>query len=252
MPAVPKPETRSARTPVDLQLPDPPAGWRSLLATHPGGHLTGEFLDRLGAEYVEHEVFPLAPEIFRAFELTAPGDVRAVILGQDPYHTPGKAHGLAFSVPPGTTFPPSLRNILREAEEDLGLSYLPASGCLEPWARSGVLLLNTVLTVRSGSAGSHAGMGWERFTDAVIECLARADRAPTAFLLWGNHAQKKRPLIDEDRHGVFAAPHPSPFSAHRGFFGSRPFSRTNHWLKTNEREPIDWSLQPPQPLDGGP
>jgi uracil-DNA glycosylase len=172
--------------------------------------------------------------------LGAPNDIRVVILGQDPYPTPGHAHGLAFSVREGVAVPRSLRNIFKELQSDLGIAQ-PRSGSLLPWARQGVLLLNACLTVEAGNAGAHRGLGWERLADEVVRHVA--ERSPgAAFILWGADAQKRRPLIDEGRHLVIAAAHPSPLSARRGFFGSRPFSRANDWLRKRGREPVDWAL----------
>jgi uracil-DNA glycosylase len=166
--------------------------------------------------------------------------VRAVLLGQDPYHRPGQAHGLAFSVRPGIAPPPSLRNLFRELHDDMGIP-VPRHGHLEPWARQGLLLLNTILTVRAADPGSHAGQGWERFTDAVID-LINVQRDPVVFLLLGTHAQRKGQRIDRARHHVIEAPHPSPLSARRGFFGSRIFSRTNRLLEEAGRGPLEWRL----------
>jgi uracil-DNA glycosylase len=163
-----------------------------------------------------------------------------LILGQDPYHGPGQAHGLAFSVKPGVKPPPSLVNVFKELRSDLGVPE-PKDGYLEPWAKQGVLLLNAVLTVREGQANAHEGHGWEGFTDAVIRAVS-AKQEPVVFLLWGSYAQKKEALIDTERHVVLEAPHPSPLSAKRGFFGSRPFSRANEALEARGREPIDWRL----------
>jgi uracil-DNA glycosylase len=188
------------------------------------------------------EVYPPPGDIFRAFWATPPAQVRVVILGQDPYHGPGQAHGLCFSVRPDVPVPPSLANVFRELEADLGLAR-PDHGCLLPWAEQGVLLLNAVLTVERGSAGAHAGHGWERFTDRVIDCV-NDGAAPTVFMLWGAQAQRKGSQIDRGRHLVLAAPHPSPLSAHRGFFGCRHFSRANTWLEARGREAIDWRLPP--------
>lgn len=185
-------------------------------------------------------IFPKGSEWFRALDLTPLDDVRVVILGQDPYHGPGQAHGLAFSVQPGVRVPPSLVNIYKELQADLGIA--PAShGFLDHWARQGVLLLNTCLTVEQGLAASHKGRGWEGFTDAVIALVAARAR-PCAFLLWGSHAQKKAGFVDSRRHLVLKAPHPSPLSVHNGFFGCRHFSRTNHWLAEQGQPPIDWAL----------
>jgi uracil-DNA glycosylase len=185
-------------------------------------------------------VYPPAPLTFRALELTPPEAVRVVLLGQDPYHGPGQAEGMSFSVPRGTRVPPSLRNIFKELSADLG-APAPATGHLAPWAREGVLLLNTVLTVEAGQAGSHRRRGWEEFTDALITHVARRDQ-PVVFLLWGADAQAKAPLVTNPRHLVLTAPHPSPLSAHRGFFGTRPFSRTNAFLEASGARPIDWML----------
>ncbi len=187
-------------------------------------------------------IFPRGSEWFRALDLTPLDDVRVVILGQDPYHGPGQAHGLAFSVRPGVRVPPSLVNIYKELQSDLGIT--PARhGFLEHWARQGVLLLNTSLTVEQGLAAAHKGRGWEPFTDAVIRLVA-ARAQPCAFLLWGSHAQKKAGFVDANRHLVLKAPHPSPLSAHTGFFGCRHFSRTNQWLQAQGLPPIDWALPP--------
>ena len=187
-------------------------------------------------------IFPRAGEWFRALDLTRLEDVRVVILGQDPYHGIGQAHGLCFSVQPGVRTPPSLVNIYKEMEADLGIP--PARyGCLEHWARQGVLLLNAVLTVEMGAAASHQGRGWERFTHAVIR-LVNAKAEPVVFMLWGSHAQKKAAFVDTQRHLVLKAPHPSPLSAHNGFFGCRHFSKANAFLKECGQKPIDWRLSP--------
>lgn len=175
--------------------------------------------------------------MFRAFALTPYDQVRVVILGQDPYHGPGQAHGLAFSVPPGLIYPPSLRNVYAELEADLGVSC--SSGDLASWAEQGVLLLNTTLTVRQGEAGSHQGRGWERFTNAVIQALDRRER-PMVFVLWGKAAQVKAGFIDSTRHKVLQAAHPSPLSATHGFFGSRPFSQANEALQQWGVPPVVW------------
>ena len=185
-------------------------------------------------------VYPPHPEVFAALHLTPLAEVKVVILGQDPYHGPGQAHGLCFSVRPGTAPPPSLRNIHKELVSDLGMPP-PRTGDLTPWARQGVLLLNTTLTVRGGQAGSHQGRGWETFTDQVIEAVS-AKEETVVFVLWGAHARKKKALIDTRRHVVIESAHPSPLSAHNGFFGSRPFSRANAALEAAGREPVDWRL----------
>ncbi|WP_405082666.1 uracil-DNA glycosylase [Paenibacillus chitinolyticus] len=196
-----------------------------------------EFLKQ---EYAERTIYPEMHDIFNALHYTAFKDVKAVILGQDPYHGPGQAHGLSFSVKPGVPAPPSLKNMFKEMKEDIGCP-IPKTGYLKHWADQGVLLLNTVLTVRAGEANSHKGKGWELFTDKVIETLNRKE-TPVIFILWGSHAQSKTQLIDLNRHGVIKAPHPSPLSAHRGFFGSKPYSKANAWLREQGIEPIDWCL----------
>lgn len=185
-------------------------------------------------------IYPKGSEWFRALDLTPLDQVRVVILGQDPYHGPGQAHGLCFSVPPGVRPPPSLLNIYKELESDLGLSR-PRHGFLEHWAQQGVLLLNSVLTVEMAKAASHQKRGWERFTDAVIQ-LVNARDVPVVFLLWGAYAQKKAAFVDGSRHLVLKAAHPSPLSAHNGFLGCRHFSKCNAFLKSNGHAPIDWSL----------
>jgi uracil-DNA glycosylase len=185
-------------------------------------------------------VYPPRDEVFAAMHHTSHGATRAVILGQDPYHGPGQAHGLCFSVRRGVARPPSVANIHRELHDDLGVPP-PVHGNLERWAAAGVLLLNTTLTVRGGEAGSHRDRGWERFTDRIIEVLsARAE--PLVFVLWGSSARAKRPMIDTGRHGVVESAHPSPLSAHRGFLGSRPFSKVNALLADRGADPIDWTL----------
>lgn len=184
-------------------------------------------------------LFPPSTEWFSAFNHTPFGAVKVVIIGQDPYHGPGQAHGLCFSVQPGVRTPPSLVNIYKELESDLGVQN--RSGTLTPWADQGVLLLNAVLTVESGNANAHQGKGWERFTDAAIDHLNR-EREHLVFILWGSYAQKKGAHIDPQRHRVIRSPHPSPLSAHRGFFGSRPFSQTNTYLSEHGEAPIQWEL----------
>ncbi|PKP94043.1 MAG: uracil-DNA glycosylase [Alphaproteobacteria bacterium HGW-Alphaproteobacteria-16] len=186
-------------------------------------------------------IFPKGPDWFRALDLTPPDSIRVVILGQDPYHGEGQAHGLCFSVQPGVRVPPSLVNIYKELKSDLGIDP-PRHGFLEHWAKQGVLLLNNVLTVEMGQAASHKGRGWERFTDAVVAHV-NALPQPIVFMLWGSHAQKKAAAVDS-RHLVLKAPHPSPLSAHSGFLGCRHFSKANDWLIAQGREPIDWALPP--------
>ncbi len=191
-------------------------------------------------EYETAEVYPPAADLFSAYELTPLSKVRCVILGQDPYHEPGQAHGLCFSVRPGVEIPPSLENIFRELKEDCGCR-IPVNGTLIPWAERGVLLLNTVLTVRAHRAASHRGIGWEQFTDATIRILNEQDR-PIVFLLWGRPAGEKASMLTNPKHLVLTAPHPSPLSAYNGFFGCRHFSKANAFLAGNGIEPIDWQL----------
>ena len=194
------------------------------------------------AERAAHPVYPPPDEVFAALHLTPIEHVKVLILGQDPYHGPGQAHGLCFSVRPGVPAPPSLQNILKELRTDLGIDR-PAHGCLDAWAAQGVLLLNATLTVRAREAASHQGRGWETFTDEVIRAVS-AKEDLVVFVLWGGSARKKKALIDTGRHLVIESPHPSPLSAHKGFFGSRPFSRTNDALVTAGREPVDWRIPP--------
>lgn len=186
------------------------------------------------------QIFPKGSEWFRALDLTPLDEVRVVILGQDPYHGPGQAHGLCFSVKPGVPPPPSLNNIYKELASDLGIAR-PRHGFLEHWAHQGVLLLNAVLTVERASAASHQGKGWERFTDAVIR-LVNAKETPVVFMLWGAYAQKKAAFVDTGRHLVLKAAHPSPLSAHNGFLGCRHFSQCNAFLESKGLTPIDWAL----------
>lgn len=185
-------------------------------------------------------IYPPGKSIFEAFNRTPFSKVKVVILGQDPYHGPGQAHGLCFSVPSGVDFPPSLQNILKELESDLGIPF-PKSGNLSKWADQGVLLLNATLTVRANLAGSHQGYGWEQFTDAAIRKLSE-HHTGLVFLLWGNYARNKKNLIDMGKHLILEAPHPSPLSVYRGFFGCRHFSVANNWLEKNGKPPIEWRL----------
>lgn len=185
-------------------------------------------------------IYPAQNEIFSAFKETAYEQLKVVILGQDPYHGPGQAHGLSFSVKPGVKPPPSLKNIFQELKNDLNLA-IPNHGCLNKWANQGVLLLNTALSVEQGQPQSHAKIGWTTFTDNVIRKLNNYPK-PLVFLLWGSHAKNKRVLIDEQKHLVLTAAHPSPFSVHQGFYGCRHFSKANAFLETHGRHPIDWSL----------
>ncbi|TYA12896.1 uracil-DNA glycosylase [Paenibacillus faecis] len=194
----------------------------------------------LAREYKQHTVYPPKELLFSALKLTPYERTRVVILGQDPYHGPGQAHGLSFSVMPGVRIPPSLQNIYKELESDLGISA-PNHGYLLHWAEQGVLMLNAVLTVREGQPNSHKGLGWERFTDAIMMKLNER-LEPLVFILWGSYAQQKGAFIDRRRHKVIRSPHPSPLSAHRGFLGSRPFSQTNDFLREQGLGPIDWAL----------
>lgn len=192
-------------------------------------------------EYATRQIFPPAEDIFNAFHLTPLSKVKVVILGQDPYHDVGQAHGLCFSVRPGIETPRSLVNIYKELQDDLGCR-IPNNGYLEKWARQGVLLLNTALTVRAHQAFSHRGRGWEEFTDAAIKVLNEQDR-PMVFLLWGRPAQAKKEFLNNPKHLILESPHPSPLSASRGFFGSRPFSKTNRFLEESGMAPIDWQIE---------
>lgn len=191
--------------------------------------------------YKTEQVFPPSEDIFNAFHLTPLSKVKAVIIGQDPYHNVGQAHGLCFSVRKGVEIPPSLENIYKELHDDLGIK-IPSHGCLEKWAKQGVLLLNSVLTVRAHAALSHKNFGWEEFTDAAIRVLNSQDR-PIVYLLWGSPARAKKAMLDNPKQLVLEAPHPSPLSAYRGFFGCRHFSKCNDFLIKNGVEPIDWSIE---------
>jgi uracil-DNA glycosylase len=192
-------------------------------------------------EYARGRVFPPKDQVFSAFAYTSYADVKVVIIGQDPYHNVGQAHGLCFSVQKDIDIPPSLQNIYQELHDDLGC-YIPNNGYLVKWAKQGVLLLNTVLTVRAHEANSHRGIGWETFTDRVIE-LVDAKEGPVVFLLWGSPAQKKEALLHNPNHLILKAPHPSPLSAYRGFFGCRHFSKTNEYLVSHGLTPIDWQIE---------
>lgn len=191
-------------------------------------------------QYNKVLVFPPADEIFTAFHLTPLNKVKAVLIGQDPYHNVGQAHGLCFSVKPDVEIPPSLVNIYQELHDDLGCT-IPSHGYLLSWAEQGVLLLNTVLTVQAHKPMSHRGVGWDEFTNAAIAAVNKQDR-PIVFILWGRPAQEKASMLDNPKHLILKAPHPSPLSAYRGFFGSRPFSKTNEFLQENGVEPIDWQI----------
>ncbi len=215
-----------------------PDDWKELLKTEIESDWFGELQSFLDEEWQNETVYPPAGKIFDALSLTPLSEVKVLILGQDPYHGEGQAHGLCFSVPDGIKIPPSLRNIYKEMRADLNINT-PDSGCLESWAEQGVLMLNTVLTVRSGEAQSHQKRGWEKFTDAVIKQVSDKANA-SVFVLWGGSAHKKVPLIDDKRHQVICGVHPSPLSASRGFLGSRPFSKINDALKSLDREPMIW------------
>jgi uracil-DNA glycosylase len=217
-----------------------PVAWKKKLGKELDQTLK-KLQDFLKNEYSSGKtIFPPPNETFRALKLTALEQVKVVILGQDPYHGPGQAHGLSFSVPEGERFPPSLRNIYKELASDIGVP-VPSSGNLSSWANQGVLLLNAVLTVESGLAGSHAGKGWEEFTDAIIKVVSE-NREGVVFILWGNYALKKKLLINTEKHHVITSVHPSPLSASRGFFGSRPFSKANAYLEKIGQTPIDWRV----------
>ena len=199
-----------------------------------------QLFEKMNEEYRTRLIFPPANDIFNAFHLTPLKDVKVVILGQDPYHGNNQAHGLCFSVKPEVEIPPSLVNIYKELHDDLGCT-IPDHGYLVKWAKQGVLMLNTVLTVRAHQANSHRGIGWEEFTDAAIRVLNTQDR-PIVFILWGRPAQMKKAMLNNPKHLILEAPHPSPLSSYRGFFGSRPFSKTNQFLEANGVEPIDWQI----------
>jgi uracil-DNA glycosylase len=216
--------------------------WNPLLRGEFETEYWKELQSFVARERQAHTVYPSHEEVFACLHLTAYADTKVMILGQDPYHGPNQAHGLCFSVQPGISTPPSLANVYKELHEDLGIP-IPDHGNLEPWARDGVLLLNTTLTVRAGQAASHQKKGWETFTDKVIQVVNEKDD-PVVFILWGNSARRKRSLIDTSRHTIIESAHPSPFSARNGFFGSKPFSRANEALVAAGREPIEWSLMP--------
>ncbi len=232
----------------DIILPGPtavppppgfPVTWMPRLGAEFGKPYFAELQAFVDAERADHPVFPLSDDVYTAFALTPPDGVRVVILGQDPYPTPGQGHGLAFSVRPGVVIPASLRNIYKELADDVGV-VPPKHGYLKTWAEQGVLMLNAVLTVRAGVPNSHAGKGWEQFTDAALDAVNAGP--PVVFLLWGNYAQKKAKRIDAARHVVLKSAHPSPLSAANGFFGSKPFSKINAALEHLGRPPIDWTL----------
>ena len=217
--------------------------WDDILATEFQQEYYRKIRYFLKKEYAEQTIYPPMNDIFNALRYTSYSDVKAVLLGQDPYHGPGQAHGLCFSVQPGVQPPPSLQNIFKELQSDLGINP-PQNGTLTKWARQGVLLLNTVLTVRQGCANSHKNLGWTTFTDHVIERLNERER-PIVFLLWGGNARSKKNLITAPQHLVLECPHPSPLSAYNGFFGCRHFSKCNTFLELNGIAPIDWDLNTP-------
>jgi uracil-DNA glycosylase len=214
--------------------------WKNVLEDE----FTEDYFSRLKSflikEKESHKVFPSNKDIFRAYNETKFQDVKVVIIGQDPYHGENQAHGLAFSVLDGTKFPPSLVNIFKELHDDIGCDF-PKSGDLSKWSKQGIFLINTVLTVRAHSAGSHKGKGWENFTDATIRAISK-NLTHVVFILWGKPAQAKEKLIDKSKHLILKAPHPSPLSSYRGFFGSKPFSQANKYLQEYGRDTIDWCL----------
>jgi len=220
---------------MDVRIED---SWKKVL----GDEFRKEYFQQLASfikkEYQENTIYPHPKRIFRAFDITPLSKVKIVILGQDPYHGPNQANGLAFSVNEGVSVPPSLKNIYKEIEDDLGIKVME-TGNLERWARQGVLLLNATLTVKANNPGSHQNKGWEEFTNAVVKCLSE-NCDHLVFMLWGSYAQKKGEIIDENKHLVLKSAHPSPFSADRGFFGNRHFSKANSYLVMNDKKPIDW------------
>ena len=213
-------------------------GWKNKLVDEFESDYFKELAEKVRAAYLKAVVYPPPKLVFNAFELCPFDQVKVVIIGQDPYHGPGQAHGLCFSVQEGVIVPPSLRNIYKEIHDDLGKD-IPPSGNLERWAKQGVLLLNATLTVEQGRAGSHQGWGWERFTDAAIKKVSD-EKEGVVFMLWGRFAQNKASLIDATKHLILKAPHPSPLSAYNGWFGSKHFSQANEYLKSRGQEPIDW------------
>lgn len=215
--------------------------WKEALKEEFGKPYYKKLFEKVKEEYQTQQIFPPAEDVFNAFHFTPLNEVKVVILGQDPYHGEHQAHGLCFSVKPEVAIPPSLVNIYKELQDDLGCS-IPNHGYLEKWARQGVLMMNTVLTVRAHQANSHRGIGWEEFTDAAIRVLNQQDR-PIVFILWGRPAQMKKTMLNNPKHLILQAPHPSPLSSYRGFFGSKPFSQTNEFLQRNGVEPIDWQIE---------
>lgn len=216
-------------------------GWLKPLSGEFNKPYYRELYTKVLNEYKTKVVYPPSDEIFTAFELTDLENVKVVIIGQDPYHEQGQAHGLSFSVKPGIQTPPSLQNIYKELSDDLGL-YIPNNGYLKKWAEQGVFMLNAVLTVRAHEANAHKGFGWEQFTDAAIKALNELDK-PIVYMLWGSPAQKKMSMLNNDKQLVLTAPHPSPLSAYRGFFGCKHFSKCNEFLKENGLKEIDWQIE---------
>jgi uracil-DNA glycosylase len=225
---------------MDTMIPDLPKAWKTHLQAEMQKDYWQPLTLEVNASYLidEPPVYPPAPLAFNALELCSPDQVKVVILGQDPYHGDGQAMGLSFSVPDGVKIPPSLQNIYKELASDLDRP-IPTSGNLEHWAKQGVLLLNSTLTVESGNAGSHQGKGWEQFTDQIIKTVSK-EKENVVFILWGKFAEAKSDLIDESKHLILTAPHPSPLSAHRGFLGCKHFSQTNEYLKQNNHSEIKW------------
>ena len=223
-----------------IELQEIDSQWQEALKEEFQKDYYHELMAKVSEAYENNQVFPPANEVFNALNLTPLSQVKAVIIGQDPYHDVGQAHGLCFSVKPGVKVPPSLVNIYKELHDDLGCS-IPEDGFLVKWATQGVLMLNTVLTVNAHDANSHKGYGWEKFTDAIISKVNEEDR-PIVFLLWGAPAQKKKKLLNNPKHLILEAPHPSPLSVYRGFWGCKHFSKTNEFLVENGIEPIDWQL----------
>lgn len=216
-------------------------GWENILAEEFKKPYYKELYKKIKTEYDTKVVYPPSEEIFTAFNLTDIDKVKVLILGQDPYHEPGQAHGLSFSVKPGIQTPPSLQNIYKELHDEMNL-YIPNNGFLTKWADQGVMMLNTVLTVRAHCANSHKGIGWEEFTDAAIRALNEQDR-PIVYMLWGSNAQSKERMLDNKKQLVLKAPHPSPLSAYRGFFGCNHFIKCNEFLRENGLEEIDWQIE---------
>ena len=223
-----------------MEIQKLPVDWKAKLEDELKKPYYHQLLAFLQKEYSEQVIFPPKDEVFNALYYTPFHNVKVVILGQDPYHGAGQAHGLSFSVTGAVRVPPSLRNMFKELQTDLGI-VPPTHGNLTHWAREGVLLLNTVLTVREGQAASHRKQGWEQFTNAIIERLSEREQ-PIVFILWGKHAQEKKKFIDTNKHFIIESVHPSPLSAHRGFFGSKPFSKTNEYLRSIGSKEIDWRI----------